>query len=172
MLFTKRNFIKTLGLSAMSTIPVFRQRTNEYSFTRALDPELVEAFVNVAHSDLSQVQKMLKETPHLLNATQDWGDGDFESAIGAAGHMGNKDMANYLISLGCRYDIFVLTMLGKTTIVKSWLELYPDILHSIGPHGFTLLHHAKKGGEDASELYDHISNLGLEETFIPTFKKE
>jgi len=34
---------------------------------------------------------MLSEHPTLLNAEYDWGAGDFELAIGGAGHMGRHD---------------------------------------------------------------------------------
>ena len=103
----------------------------------------------------------------LLNAAWDWGNGDFETALGAAGHLGIKETANLLISLGARTDIFVLTMLGKTDIVKALLKTYPSLLNSKGPHGFTLLHHAEKGGKDSEKLLKHLQKLGLTETFIP-----
>ena len=174
MNYSKRKFLKTAAMASVSVSPFIIKASPFKSSNQSvptLDPDLVREFVRVAHSDFGQVQKMLEETPHLLNATQDWGDGDFESAIGAAGHMGLKDMSNYLIAKGARFDIFVLTMLGKTEIVKSWIELYPNLLQSIGPHGFTLLHHAEKGGEDAAELFDYLSGKGLTEKFIKTFKK-
>lgn len=94
------------------------------------------------------------------------GAGDFETALGAAGHMGLKETANFLLSLGARADIFVLTMLGKTDIVKAILKDYPSLLNSKGPHGFTLLHHAEKGGKESEELVAHFQSLGLTETFI------
>ncbi len=93
-------------------------------------------------------------------------NGDFETAIGAARHMGQKETAKFLISLGARTDIFVLTMLGEIDLVKSLLKAYPSLLNSIGPHGFTLLHHAEKGGKDAEKLVTHLKKLGLTETFI------
>lgn len=35
-------------------------------------------------------------------------------------------------------------MLGKTELVKPVLEEYPNLISAKGPHGFSLLHHAKK----------------------------
>lgn len=129
-----------------------------------IDPKIVNEFVRVAHSDLGKVKEMIGQYPLLLNASWDWGGGDFETALGAAGHMGLKEVANFLLSLGARADIFVLTMLGKTEIVKAILQDYPTLIHSKGPHGFTLLHHAEKGG--CEELVGHFKSLGLTETFI------
>lgn len=129
----------------------------------ALAAEMVREFVKVAHSDVGKVQKMLEEQPLLLNAAWDWGGGDFETAIGAAGHTGQKETAHYLLEKGARTDLFVLTMLGKTDIVTATLTAYPALLHSAGPHGFTLLHHAEKGGKDAEELFTYLQKLGLTE---------
>jgi hypothetical protein len=56
-----------------------------------------------------------------------------------------------------------MTMLGETTIVKSVLDRYPNLLNSLGPHGLTLLHHATKGGEPARELLDYFKEKGLVE---------
>src|SRR3954463_109115 len=78
----------------------------------ALDRDTVKEFVIAGHGDLDKVKQMLAKEPGLLNATWDWGGGDFEMAIGGAGHMGRPDIANYLISQGGRFDIFVAAMLG------------------------------------------------------------
>ena len=55
-------------------------------------------------------------------------------------------------------------MLGKTAIVKSWLENFPQFLNARGPHGFSLLHHAQKGGDEGKELVDFLQSKGLKET--------
>ena len=136
-----------------------------------LDTKVVKEFVTVAHSNFDKVKEILTDHPHVLNSAWDWGDGDFETAAGAAGHVGNKDIANHLIEQGARYDIFVLTMFGKTAIVKALLEEYPKLIESIGPHGFTLLHHAKKGGAPAQELYDYLESKGLKDMHRKVFKR-
>ena len=129
-----------------------------------LPPEKVKEFVIAGHSDLDKVKSLLQEFPTLLYATWDWGGGDFETALEGAGHVGNKEIANYLIPLGARTNLFVLTMLGKTQIVKPCLETYPQYLNARGPHGFTFLHHAQRAGEDAVELLEYLQGKGLKET--------
>ncbi|MDI9337973.1 MAG: ankyrin repeat domain-containing protein [Alphaproteobacteria bacterium] len=161
--FLNKGFLFSTGIALMPNL-AFSQNKEKPA---PIDPKIVNEFVKVAHSDFDKVKEMIKAQPLLLNASWDWGGGDFETALGAAGHMGLKDTANFLISLGARTDIFVLTMLGKTEIVKSLLKAYPNLLYSIGPHGFTLLHHAKKGGKEAEKLLKYIQKLGLKETFIP-----
>ncbi len=172
---TRRKFIYST-MAAAGTAALFPQmsfgRVTPEFVRDQIDQEIVKEYVLVAHKDFDRMKTLLEEYPNLLNATIDWGDGDFESAIGAAGHMGHKDYANYLIDNGARFDIFVLTMLGKTEIVIPIIESYPQLVNSIGPHGFTLLHHAEKGKEDAKELYDYFESKGLTEKFIKTFDKD
>ena len=112
---------------------------------------------------------MLNESPLLLNASWDWGGGDFETALNAAGHMRLKESANYLLQKGARADIFVLTMLGKTELVKSTIKEIPSILNSLGPHRFTLLHHAEKGRKNSEVLLSFFQSSGLKEKNISLF---
>ena len=128
-----------------------------------LPPEKVKEFVIAGHGNFDQVKKMLGEMPTLLYATWDWGGGDFETALEGAGHVGNKEIANYLIGVGARTNLFVLTMLGKTSIVKNFLDTFPQYLNASGPHGFTFFHHAQKGGDDAKELLEYFQSKGLTE---------
>lgn len=130
----------------------------------ALSSEKVKEFVGAGHNNLARVKEMLAEIPTLVYATWDWGGGDFETALEGAGHVGNKEIANYLIEKGARANLFVLTMLGKTNLVKGWLETYPQYITARGAHGFTLLHHAQRGGEDARELLDYLQTKGLKDT--------
>lgn len=126
--------------------------------------DLVRDFVAAGHNDLVKVKAMLAEQPNLLYATWDWGGGDFETALEGAGHVGDSEIAEFLIGQGARPNLFVLTMLGKTALVKQALEDFPSLLNAKGPHGFTLLHHAKRGGDQAAELYAFLESKGLRET--------
>lgn len=129
--------------------------------------DLVKDFVAAGHNDLVKVKAMLAENPNLLYATWDWGGGDFETALEGAGHVGDDEIANYLIGQGARPNIFVLTMLGKTALVKQALEDFPSLLNAKGPHGYTLLHHAKRGGDAAGELLAYLESKGLKEARLP-----
>ena len=129
-----------------------------------LDMKLVKDFVVAGHKDLGLVKEMLNDYPNLIYCRYDWGNGDFEEAIEGAGHLGNKEIANYLITSGARVNLFVLTMLGKSDLVIPTLEAYPELVFANGPHGFTLLHHAKIGGSD--DMYDYLVDKGLTETHV------
>jgi hypothetical protein len=141
-----------------------------FSKGTAADPyplSVVKDFVSAGHNNLSKVKEMLAEHPHLLYARYDLGNGDFEEAIEGAGHVGNREIAEFLINAGARPNVFVLTMLGETAIVNSILDKYPALLNAKGAHGFTLLHHATRGGEPARELLEILKSKGLIEMKIP-----
>ena len=62
-----------------------------------LDAAKVKRFVIAGHSNLEAVKEMLSAEPHLINGTHDWGNGDFETALGGASHMGRRDIAEFLL---------------------------------------------------------------------------
>ncbi len=124
-----------------------------------LDLTLVEEFVGVSHGKFERVKELLAQEPALINATWDWGGGDFETALGAASHMGNKAIANFLLENGARIDIFAAAMLGKLDIVKAILLAYPDAIDIPGPHGIPLIDHAEVGGEDAKAVVEYLNSL-------------
>lgn len=111
-----------------------------------LSDDLVYRFVLAGHGDLAAVRTMLSDEPALLNATHDWGGGDFETALGGASHVGNREIAEALIGHGARIDLFAATMLGMTDVVEPMLARFPTLALAAGPHGLDLLHHAEKGG--------------------------
>lgn len=125
----------------------------------ALESKLVQEFVGNAHGDLARVKELLAQEPMLINATWDWGGGDFETALGAASHMGRKDIAEFLLEHGARLDIFAATMLGKLEIVKATLDAFPDVINTPGPHGIPLITHAEMGKDDAKEVLDYLKSL-------------
>lgn len=158
----RRRFISqtTAGL-CLFTIPLSGAQTNAPpGRPPALPPDQVRDFVQKAHADLAGTKAMLAEQPTLLNATWDWGGGDFEAAIGGAGHMGHREIAQFLISQGARFDIFVAAMLGRMDIVRATVTAWPDVVRAKGPHGITLLRHARAGGEPALAVVDYLESKG------------
>ena len=128
--------------------------------------DTVKDFVIAGHGNLDRVKELLEQYPNLIYSRYDWGNGDFEEAIEGAGHVGNRAIAEWLIEKGARPNVFVLTMLGETAIVKSVIEKYPSLLQAKGAHGLTLLHHAMKGGEHSKALADYFREKGLTEMQI------
>jgi len=127
----------------------------------ALPPDKVQATVGQAHRSLEKVRELVEETPLLANACWDWGGGDFETPLQAAAHTGGRDIAEYLLSKGARLDVYAAAMLGQLDFIKATLALNPKAHEIPGPHGFTLLHCAKQGGEKAKPVYDWLLASGV-----------
>ena len=134
-----------------------------------LDKELVHTFVMEGHRDLDKVSALLEEHPTLLNAAHDWKYGDFETCLGAASHVGYKELAQYLVDKGAQANIFTAALFGRMDIVKPFLTAFPASLNAKGPHGFTLLHHARQGGDEALEVREFLLSLGARETKVALY---
>jgi hypothetical protein len=124
-----------------------------------LPDDLVRDFVGACHVKFDKAKEMLDEHPTLLNACWDWSNGDFELAIGAAGHVGSRDIAEMLIERGATTTLFVHAMMGDLAIVKAILDRQPHLIKSKGPHGWDLIHHAKQGEERSKEVLDYLQTL-------------
>jgi hypothetical protein len=131
-------------------------------------PELAREMVGVCHRDVDRARAMLDEHPSLVNATWDWGFGDWETALGAAAHTGRRNIAEMLLSRGARLDIYAAAMLGQTDTVKAMIAAAPGIQRSPGPHGITLLAHARAGGDAAAPTAAFLESLGDADTRPPT----
>ena len=110
-----------------------------------IDPEIISEVVGKSHSNLERVKELVEVRPELAKSVWEWRFGDFESAIGAASHVGRRDIALYLIEKGARPTIFTFAMLGAYEVVKSIIESMPGIQKNPGPHGISLLEHAYAG---------------------------
>jgi hypothetical protein len=83
--------------------------------------------VVAAHANLARTKEMLEPQPALVNATWDWGGGDWETGLGGASHIGSREIAEYLLGKGARMDIFCAAMLGRIEIVKAFLAAAADM---------------------------------------------
>lgn len=124
-----------------------------------INRQLVQDFVIYAHSDLDMVKKLLEREPALLNASVDWGGGDWETALGGAAHMGRKDIVENLLSRGARIDIFCAAMMGQLDAIKTFLTLQPSLIDARGPHGFSLHFHAQVGGDTSATTLDYLQSI-------------
>lgn len=124
-----------------------------------INRQLVSDFVIYAHSDLEMTKKLLGREPGLINASMDWGKGDFETALGGASHMGRRDIVSWLLSQGARPNLFCAAMLGQLAVVKSMLEFEPKLIDAKGPHGFSLHFHAQVGGDESKPVLDYLQSI-------------
>ena len=161
--FERRRFIKSsaFGLIGITTFGYASGNeiyigTNNYNnseesfFYRypATNDTFATGIVGASHGNMDKVKELVTQHPELAGASWDWGFGDWETALGAASHVGRRDIAELLMSHGARPDIFTFTMMGMYKSVQEIIETVPGIQTHGGPHGITLLQHAKNRLED------------------------
>jgi len=124
------------------------------------DPATVMTMVGASHGNVARVRELLARQPALARATVDWGFGDWETALGAAAHTGQREIAELLIANGARPTLFSATMLGQLAVVRAMVEANPGAQRILGPHSLTLLHHARSGGAQARQVREYLESLG------------
>jgi hypothetical protein len=115
--------------------------------------------VAVSHNNPARVKELLARHATLALASWDWGFGDWEDALGAASHVGRRDIAEILLAHGARPSIFSAAMLGQLDVVKAFVAASPGSEATPGPHGITLLRHATAGGPQAQAVVDYLKTL-------------
>ncbi|HMK25298.1 MAG TPA: hypothetical protein VK483_04645 [Chitinophagaceae bacterium] len=157
MFHQRRRFIKSsafglIGITAFgyssaqnAVNNVINPANGEPLFYRypSMNDNMVSSIVGASHGNFDKVKELVNKRPELAGASWDWGFGDWETALGAASHVGRRDIAEFLISHGARPDIFTYTMMGMLKAVQEIIETVPGIQSHTGPHGITLLQHAK-----------------------------
>jgi hypothetical protein len=134
-----------------------------------IDPKVISEVVGKSHFDLSRVKELVDIRPELSASVWEWRFGDFESAIGAASHVGRRDIALYLMSKGARPTLFTFAMLGAYGVVKSAIESAPGIQKITGPHGISLLEHAYAGERQKDSMTnEEIKNLEITIDYLTT----
>jgi hypothetical protein len=167
---TRKQFLKTLSFGSLSFGATSWITANpNFQDEPKLDTKLVQEFVGASHRDMDKVKALLQEHPTLLNAAHDWKNGDFETALGAASHVGYKELVSFLIEQGAQANIFTAALFGRMEILRPMIDFFPNVIHTKGPHGFTLLHHAEKGGEEALEVKEYLLSLGAKETKVALY---
>jgi hypothetical protein len=123
-------------------------------------PTLAREMVGASHGNLARVKELVKAQPTLSIASWNWGFGDWETALGAASHVGNRPIAELLIENGAPPTLFSATMLGQLEVVKALIEAHPGAQRIPGPHSISLLDHARAGGAPSKPVFDYLEKLG------------
>ena len=172
---TRRSLLGVAASAALAPLAIAQQGQGpkEADFTRTYEaPEfkpswknaqinrtLVADFVIYAHSDLAMVKKLLEIEPGLINASMDWGKGDFETALGGASHMGRFEIVEFLLEKGARIDLFTAAMMGQLEVIQSFLKLQPALIDAKGPHGFSLHFHAQVGQKRSEKVLEYLQSV-------------
>lgn len=121
--------------------------------------DLIERIVTVAHFDLKQLKELIDPRPHLVKSAWDWGFGDWETPLGAACHMGRRDIAEFLLSKGASPSLFSWVLFGDLQMVQQTVEHQPGIERVTGPHSISLLAHARMGGKQSEVVLQYLHTL-------------
>jgi hypothetical protein len=153
------------GLPAVALIPTLITRQPQTAQTASVpetfprqDPALAREIVGASHANLDRVKELVSAHPALARASWEWGFGDWETWLGAASHVGNREIAAVLLSAGAHPTIFSAAMLGQLEAVKGFIAASPGIQRTRGPHGLSLLHHARAG--ESAEVVKYLEALG------------
>lgn len=131
-------------LAADGAAPATQPAKKEIDKGPPIEPALIKQFVGAGHADLDAVKQMLTERPSIVNGVWDWGGGDFETALGGASHMGRPDIVRYLLDHNARMDLFAAAVLNRIDIIKAAVAAFPQAHKVPGPHGISLMAHAKR----------------------------
>ncbi len=121
----------------------------------ALNPDDVQSVVGASHFNIERVRELVTKRPALARASWDWGFGDWETALGAASHTGQGEIAQLLIGHGARPNLFTLAMFGELDAVEAVIKAMPGTERIPGPHGISLLDHARAGHGNKRNTSEH-----------------
>jgi hypothetical protein len=177
MIIDRRQFVSTLpavgafgvgaGASPVQSLdwpPMPQPRDAVTDAFPTHEPALVKQFVGLAHSNLTEVRSLLDAYPALAKAAWDWGFGDWETALGAAAHTGQRAIAELLLERGAPPTIFSAAMLGQLEVVKAFSAAGVPVGSLHGPHGIPLIAHARAGGPAAAAVVSHLESAGAAST--------
>ena len=165
--------LSALGISSFATRAWAQAPPAPYAIAGAdafpqQDPGLVKDAVGASHGNFARLRELVEKQPAMARASIDWGFGDWETCIDAAAHVGNKPIAEFLLTHGARPTIFSAAMMGQLEVVKAFVAARPGIQKIYGPHGITLMAHARAGGSDADAVVQFLSGLGDADIPLPT----
>src|SRR5688572_14151713 len=161
MSFSRRLFLALAPAAPLLVAESARGQTGPGDPTDSFpahDPKTVSEMVTVSHGNVTRIRELLSNRPALANAAWDWGFGDWETALGAASHVGNREIASLLLAAGARPTIFSAAMLGQLDVVKAFVVSAPGIQRTRGPHGIPLLAHARAGR--AADVVSYLESVG------------
>lgn len=157
--FARRRFLSIFpGVPLFALLPQASPQTDP-AFP-AQEPAAVKEAVVAAHGNLARIKELVTARPALARAAWDWGFGDWETALDGASHVGNRPIAEFLIANGARPTIYTAAMLGQLAVVKGLVDTIPGVQRNRGPHGITLLAHARAGGAAAADVARFLESLG------------
>jgi ankyrin repeat protein len=123
--------------------------------------DTIDQFVIFCHGNMAGVREMLATDLSLINSRSTLN----ETPLGAAAHVGNRAMAEYLLGEGAAPELPASAMLGQDNEVRAAVAADPSLANAAGAHGIPILFHAVIGGnyDLAKYLVEQGANAGPEQ---------
>ena len=119
--------------------PVKRDDTNGLAWTT------INPFVTLAHFNFEKVKELLSATPALLDTRASWD----ETAIEAASHTGQLQMAQWLSERGSAVSTCTAVLLGNEALVKQAIASDRLVVNERGAHDIAILAYTAYAKEQA-----------------------
>lgn len=110
------------------------------------DQETINQFIIRCHFDLPAVEAGLADFPATVNTRSSLPGSEDESPLGAAAHVGNRAIAEYLLAHGAELEFCAAVMLGMDEHVRTLVAADPALANATGAHGIPALTHAAIAG--------------------------
>jgi len=123
-----------------------------------LTQEIRNQFIVNCHMNFEGVKEAIAQFPEIVNS---YNPEIFESALGAAGHVGNRPIALYLLAHGADLELAAAVMLGMKEEARELIAADPSLLKKGGAHHISIGYHAVLSGDQ--EMVELIWNAGEQE---------
>jgi len=118
-------------------------------------------FIVECHFDLESVKQKIAADPGLANA---YNPETIESALGAAGHIGNEAIAEFLLAHGAKPELAASAMLAQRDVLQAAIDKDPKLATSGGAHNIPLAFHVALSGD--LEMMQLLWDSGAEENHV------
>src|SRR5262245_30364530 len=160
--FSRRSFLTTSSMALpIAHLSGFEQGQGEGAGAAVADtfpqnaPAMVREAVVASHGNVKRIKELVDAHPALARASYDLGFGDWDVCLGAARHVSDRELDEYLIAKGARPSLFSAAMLGQLDTVKAFVAAQAGVQRIPGPHSIPLLAHARAGGPAAAAVFSY-----------------
>ncbi|RIK37908.1 MAG: hypothetical protein DCC58_17360 [Chloroflexi bacterium] len=123
------------------------------SNTALPDQDTINQFIIRCHFDLAAVQAAVAEYPALVGTVSSVPGAEGETPLGAAAHVGNRAIAEYLLDHGAELEFCAAVMLGMDDYVRAIVDADPGMANASGAHTIPALNHATVAGQAGLARY-------------------
>ncbi|MEK6222225.1 MAG: ankyrin repeat domain-containing protein [Chloroflexota bacterium] len=129
-----------------------------HALSANITQEEANNFIVICHHNLEAVKQQVAVTAAIVNV---YNPKVNETALGAAGHVGNHPIAEYLLENSAELELAAAAMLGMKDKVAEWLAKDSTLAESGGAHGISVAFHAAMSNDP--EIMQMLLDNGAEE---------